>query len=134
MKLALLNFTVSVQEISLELTLGCSWIDARLKHLGGNRSEHDLLLLNPTVLNQIWLPDLFFGMPQYCQYAQCTVFFHIKLTLRFLPDGVKKISQPALLTKPMALKINSKGEVMHEGRWTASLACQMHFQYYPADT
>ena len=34
----------------------------------------------------------------------------------------------------MSLKVNSRGELMHEGRWTATLACQMHFQYYPADT
>ena len=56
------------EEISLELTLGCSWLDIRLKHLGRNRSEFDFLLLNPSVLNQIWLPDLFFGMPVHASY------------------------------------------------------------------
>ena len=58
-----------LQEISLELTLGYSWTDARLKHLGRNRSEQDFVLLNPSVLKHIWLPDLFFGNLQKDLFA-----------------------------------------------------------------
>ena len=58
------NYLIFSQEITLEINLDSWWKDTRLKHFAGNRASYDYVVLNPSILNQIWHPDLFIGKRQ----------------------------------------------------------------------
>ncbi|CAG7832575.1 unnamed protein product [Allacma fusca] len=97
------------EELSLEMNLRMYWRDTRLKHLAVTTGVNTFLVLNPNLLDKIWHPDIFV-------------------------DHVKSVSQPALISKPASLRIYPESVVRYSARVTITMACQMDFHYYPADT
>ncbi|XP_035706312.1 gamma-aminobutyric acid receptor subunit rho-2 isoform X2 [Folsomia candida] len=96
------------EELSLEMNLRIYWKDTRLSHLA-DRSGDKFIVLNPKLVESIWMPDIFI-------------------------DHVKSVQQPALITKPASLRVYPDSSVRYSARITVTMACQMDFHFYPADT
>jgi hypothetical protein len=48
------------EELSLEMNLRIYWKDTRLSHLA-DRSGNKFIVLNPKLVEKIWIPDIFIG-------------------------------------------------------------------------
>ncbi|CAG7816067.1 unnamed protein product [Allacma fusca] len=95
------------QEVTLEMNFRIYWEDTRLKNLTGGE---DFIVINPESFEKrLWRPDVFI-------------------------DHAKEVKQPVLLTKPVSMRLFSDGGIRYSARISVTLACQMNFKFYPADT
>ncbi|OXA56740.1 Gamma-aminobutyric acid receptor subunit rho-2 [Folsomia candida] len=78
------------EELSLEMNLRIYWKDTRLSHLA-DRSGDKFIVLNPKLVESIWMPDIFI-------------------------DHVKSVQQPALITKPASLRVYPDSSVRYSAR------------------
>ncbi|CAG7832574.1 unnamed protein product [Allacma fusca] len=96
------------QDFNLEINFRMYWEDKRLNNTVPPEGSN-FVVLNPKLLPKIWTPDI-------------TI------------DNVKSLSQPVLVSNPSSLRIYRGSIVRYSARLTVKMACNMDFQYYPADT
>ncbi|CAG7816065.1 unnamed protein product [Allacma fusca] len=95
------------QDITMEMNLRIFWTDSRLKNLTDGA---DYVVLNPESFEKyLWRPDVFI-------------------------NHAKSVNHTALLTMPTSMRLFSNGSIRYSSRISTTLACQMNFKYYPADT
>ena len=63
-----------VQEITLDLILGCGWMDTRLKR--NETNDYDFIF-NPNLHGKIWNPDLFIGTQLRLHELVHSAFFSV---------------------------------------------------------
>ncbi|KAI8488243.1 Glycine receptor subunit alpha-3 [Branchiostoma belcheri] len=93
-----------VADYKVNIFLRQRWNDPRLQFKEYNES----LSIDPSILNRIWMPDLFFANEKGAQFHQVT-------------------------TKNRLFRVSPTGDILYSLRLTLRLACPMQLQRFPMD-
>uniref|UniRef100_A0A7I5E9P6 Gamma-aminobutyric acid receptor subunit beta-like n=1 Tax=Haemonchus contortus TaxID=6289 RepID=A0A7I5E9P6_HAECO len=98
------NFRSTEMTFDMDLYMYMSWQDIRMKH-----NQSDFVLINDkSILEKIWLPDLYFANARTAYFHEVTVH---NFNMFVSPDGV----------------------IAYGTRVTLNLACHLNLQDYPLD-
>ncbi|KAK6011040.1 hypothetical protein OSTOST_23886, partial [Ostertagia ostertagi] len=98
------NFRSTEMTFDMDLYMYMSWQDIRMKH---NQSDY-VLINDKSILEKIWLPDLYFANARTAYFHEVTVH---NFNMFVSPEGV----------------------IAYGTRVTLNLACHLNLQDYPLD-
>eukprot|EP00088_Acartia_fossae_P023799 TRINITY_DN2480_c0_g1_i11.p1 TRINITY_DN2480_c0_g1~~TRINITY_DN2480_c0_g1_i11.p1 ORF type:complete len:369 (+),score=71.08 TRINITY_DN2480_c0_g1_i11:26-1108(+) len=108
----ILDIDEKAQLVSLETTLRFYWKDHRIKpkqeYLESEDSYGKYTTLNPSMANNIWMPDIFI-------------------------DQAKALRIPTYFVKPANIRVYNDSRIRYSSRINFDVACNMDFQLYPID-
>nr|NP_001165353.1 glycine receptor precursor [Ciona intestinalis]BAI66458.1 glycine receptor [Ciona intestinalis] len=95
----------TTMDYRVNIFLRCRWNDQRMAFTG---FDEDAVALHPSMLENIWRPDLFFANEKHANFHEVT-------------------------TENKLLRIYKNGDVYSSVRLSLTLACAMHLQNFPMD-
>jgi cation transporter family protein len=108
----ILDIDEKAQLVSLETTLRFFWKDTRItpkdEYLESEDSYGMYTSLNPSMANNIWMPDVFI-------------------------DQAKALRIPTYFVKPANIRVYNDSRIRYSSRINFDVACNMDFHMYPVD-